>query len=323
LYTEFTGGNDLTNWVEKLNNALKYIDDNLYLEIDYNELSRIAMCPVDVLQRFFVLNAGITLTEYIRRRKLYEALIEIKTTNVKIIDAAIKYGYNSSDTFSAAFRQIYGVAPSQARKKYFKIQPFPRMKFSLNISFLQGGNYMEPTKELPLFIINGANGVGKTTVMDCLFQKQKDYIVIDTTFLINAANHTPEDDFKTYNDICLFLAATVQQIGIPVVLVGCAVPGRYEASGCSKYFTHINYFTLLTDEKTLVARLRKRRQEANFSDLFGQSEDDFSKGAVGHNKWLIENCKEHTATMGYLEYTDITKEEAAVIIDKWILERIV
>ena len=133
----------MVNWVERLNYALAYIDNNLCDEIDFNEISRITVCPVETLQRFFVLNTGITLTEYIRRRKLHEAFIELKNTDNKIIDIAVKYGYDSPDAFSVAFKRIYGVAPAIARNIDITVKPFLRMIFSLNINYIQGEKIMK------------------------------------------------------------------------------------------------------------------------------------------------------------------------------------
>ena len=133
----------MINWVERLNYALAYIDNNLCDEIDFNEISRIAACPAETLQRFFVLNTGITLTEYIRRRKLHEAFIELQNTNEKVIDIAIKYGYESPDAFSVAFKRIYGVSPSMARNSDITVEPFLRMKFSLSISQIQEDEIMQ------------------------------------------------------------------------------------------------------------------------------------------------------------------------------------
>ena len=136
----------MINWVERLNYALAYIDKNLCDEIDFNEISRITACPTETLQRFFVMNTGITLTEYIRRRKLYEAYLELKTTDTKVIDIAVKYGYTSPDAFSVAFKRIYGIAPAMVRSdsdNNITIQPFLRMLFSLNINHIQGEEIME------------------------------------------------------------------------------------------------------------------------------------------------------------------------------------
>ncbi|NLO48860.1 MAG: helix-turn-helix transcriptional regulator [Clostridiales bacterium] len=63
-----------------------------------------------------MLAVGITLTEYIRRRKLSCAALDLKNTNLNVIDIAMKYGYNSQDAFSVAFKRLYGILPAQARQ---------------------------------------------------------------------------------------------------------------------------------------------------------------------------------------------------------------
>jgi len=64
----------IVDWVERLNQAIAYIDKNLDGDISYEEISRITATPISMFQRFFVLIIGITLAEYIRRRKFSCAL---------------------------------------------------------------------------------------------------------------------------------------------------------------------------------------------------------------------------------------------------------
>jgi len=86
-------------WIDKVNQVLTYIERNRYNKIQYEEIEKIILFPIDVLQRFFVLNTGITLAEYIRRRKFSEAVKTLKNSNEKIIDIALKLGYSSPDAF--------------------------------------------------------------------------------------------------------------------------------------------------------------------------------------------------------------------------------
>jgi AraC family transcriptional regulator len=101
--------------LQRLNKLVSYVEENLGGEIDNQTLSRIAACPLAVLQRLFVLITGATLTEYIRLRRLARAADEVRSTNEKVIDIAIKYGYDSSDTFCVAFKRRYGMMPTAAR----------------------------------------------------------------------------------------------------------------------------------------------------------------------------------------------------------------
>lgn len=98
-------------WVERMNQAISYVENHLYDEIDSEEISRIMACPFVIFQRFFIQFTETPLSEYIRRRKLTCAAYEIQNTNNKIIDIALKYGYESSDAFCVAFKRLHGVTP--------------------------------------------------------------------------------------------------------------------------------------------------------------------------------------------------------------------
>jgi len=140
------------SWIEKVNQAFNYIELNLYSEIQYKEIEKIILSPIDVLQRFFMLNTGITLTEYVRRRKLNEAVKALRNSDEKIIDIAIKLGYGSSDAFSLAFKRLYGISPSEARTSDVALKPFPRIIFSLSITYLEGEIIMRNIDEIKSFV---------------------------------------------------------------------------------------------------------------------------------------------------------------------------
>lgn len=84
--------------------------------------------------------SGITISEYIRRRRLTLAALELKDPNVKVIDIAVKYGYQSPDAFTRAFQTFHGVTPSMARNTEQNLKAYPRMTFQLTI---QGGFEMK------------------------------------------------------------------------------------------------------------------------------------------------------------------------------------
>ncbi|MGG0176853.1 AraC family transcriptional regulator [Gottfriedia acidiceleris] len=125
--------------LKNMNDALVYIEENLTSEIDYKELSRRAFCSEYHFKRMFSFLAGISLSEYIRRRRLTVAAFELKDHNKKIIDIALKYGYNSPDSFTRAFQNLHGITPSEARNNGKSLKAFPRMTFQLSI---KGGNEM-------------------------------------------------------------------------------------------------------------------------------------------------------------------------------------
>ena len=104
------------DWPERMSAALDYIEDNLAGEIDFTEAAKLACCSPFYFQRLFLIVSGMTLGEYVRRRRLTLAAKELSSGPVKVIDVALKYGYDSPDAFTRAFRAVHGVTPQAARK---------------------------------------------------------------------------------------------------------------------------------------------------------------------------------------------------------------
>ncbi|HGH7182552.1 AraC family transcriptional regulator [Bacillus luti] len=152
--------------LKHMNAAMRYIENNLTNEIDFKEVARLALCSEYHFKRMFSFLAGISLSEYIRCRRLTLAAFELQNSNVKVIDVAIKYGYNSPDSFSRAFQNLHGITPSEARNSSHSLKAYSPMTFQLSV---QGGNEMnyrieekEPfriigiTKRVPI-VFNGVN----------------------------------------------------------------------------------------------------------------------------------------------------------------------
>ncbi len=137
------------DWVDRLNNAVNYIEDHLtdMDELDYDKLAKIACCSSYHFQRMFAYMAGFTLSEYIRRRKMSLAAVDIKSGNMKIIDVALKYGYNSPTAFNRAFQSIHGTAPSAVKNEGVSIKAFPPITFKITIKGAEEMNYRIETKE--------------------------------------------------------------------------------------------------------------------------------------------------------------------------------
>ncbi|MDO0821899.1 AraC family transcriptional regulator [Desulfosporosinus nitroreducens] len=133
--------------LERMNSALSYIEENLTDEIDFKEVARRACCSEYHFKRMFSFLAGVTLSEYIRRRRLTLAAFDFNNSNLRIIDVAVKYGYNSADSFTRAFQSLHGVTPSEARNNGQSLKAYPPMTFQLSI---KGGiemNYRIEEKE--------------------------------------------------------------------------------------------------------------------------------------------------------------------------------
>jgi AraC family transcriptional regulator len=128
------------DWSERMNAAIGYIEENLAGEIDFNEAAKKAACSLFHFQRMFFAIIGVTPAEYARRRRLTLAARELTSTNSKVIDIGLKYGYDSPDAFTRAFRNVHGVTPQAARAPGVKLAAFPRVSFNIE---LKGGNDMD------------------------------------------------------------------------------------------------------------------------------------------------------------------------------------
>ncbi|WP_432694383.1 AraC family transcriptional regulator (plasmid) [Priestia aryabhattai] len=133
--------------LRNMNRALHYIEENLTNDIDFREVARLALCSVYHFKRMFSFLAGITLSEYICRRRLTLAAFELKDNKRKVIDIAIKYGYNSPDSFTRAFQDLHGLTPSEAKKNGYSLKAYPQMTFQLSIKRGNEMNYRIEEKE--------------------------------------------------------------------------------------------------------------------------------------------------------------------------------
>ena len=127
------------NWITGIGKAIGYIEENLTEDIDYGEAVKRAGSSVFHFQRVFGIICGYTLGDYIRMRRLSLAGQEIIASDKKIIDIAIKYGYDTPESFSRAFARFHGLSPTEARKSG-QIKSFSQLSVKL---ILTGGDTMD------------------------------------------------------------------------------------------------------------------------------------------------------------------------------------
>ncbi|MBQ9951990.1 MAG: AraC family transcriptional regulator [Clostridia bacterium] len=128
------------NWMEGLQAALDYIEAHLTEEIRTEDVAAQAYVSGFHFQRIFSALCGVTLGEYIRYRRLTLAAEELSGGDVKVIDAALKYGYDSPDSFARAFARFHGISPSAAREKGARLNAFAPLRMKI---VLEGGGMME------------------------------------------------------------------------------------------------------------------------------------------------------------------------------------
>lgn len=124
-------------WIIGIQKAIDYIENHITEELDYEEIARAGFSSSYHFQRVFSILCGYTLGEYIRSRRLALAGAELAENKLKVIDAAVKYGYDSPDSFTKAFTKFHGITPSAAREQGAPLRSFTRL--SIKIS-LEGGD---------------------------------------------------------------------------------------------------------------------------------------------------------------------------------------
>lgn len=128
------------DWIERMNSAISYIEDNLTKDIDYKQAAKAACCPNHHFQRMFAFITEMPLSEYIRKRRLTLAAFELQQSNKSVIEIAQEYGYESHSSFTRAFSELHGIAPIAARKSGAKLKAYPRMSFHISV---MGGTEMD------------------------------------------------------------------------------------------------------------------------------------------------------------------------------------
>lgn len=132
--------------------AIEYIEENLTSNIDFNLVAQKAKCSSYHFQRLFSTLVGIPLSEYIRRRRITLAAMEIQNSNIRIIDIAMRYGYDSHSSFTRTFQTIQGVTPSKARIEGVKLMAYPPLNFQFILKGVDAMKYqIVETQPIKLF----------------------------------------------------------------------------------------------------------------------------------------------------------------------------
>lgn len=130
----------MNDWSEGIQNAIRYIEDNLTETLDIRDIAAQAYVSAFHFQRIFGVLCGMTVGEYIRSRRLSLAAQELSRGDIRVIDAALKYGYDSPDSFTRAFTKFHGVSPSAARERGAALKSFAPLRIKLT---LEGGGMMD------------------------------------------------------------------------------------------------------------------------------------------------------------------------------------
>ncbi len=165
---------------------------------------------------------------------------------------------------------------------------------------------------LPLFILTGASGVGKSTVCLELAAKMKDVVVMESDILWRAEFNQPETNYREYRETWLRVCKNISQAGKPVVLCGVGEPTQFEQCIERRYFSQLHYLALICDDQILASRLRSlptRRRSFK---------DEHIKQQVVFNRWLLNNTQNTEPPMTLLDTSEITVDETVEKVERWI-----
>lgn len=130
----------MNTWAEGIHNAIGYIEDNLTSELCIEDIAAKAYVSPFYFQKIFSVLCGFTTGEYIRNRRLTLAAQELSLSDARVIDIALKYGYDSPDSFTRAFIKFHGISPSAAKEKGAQLKAFAPLRIKLT---LEGGTMTE------------------------------------------------------------------------------------------------------------------------------------------------------------------------------------
>lgn len=130
----------MSTWVDGLQNAIAYIEDNLTKDIQIKNVAERAYVSEYHFQRIFTALCGFSVAEYIRNRRMALAASELVAKDVKVIDVAMKYGYDSPDSFTRAFTRFHGITPSAAKEKSAQLRDFVPLQIIIS---LEGATMIE------------------------------------------------------------------------------------------------------------------------------------------------------------------------------------
>ena len=177
--------------------------------------------------------------------------------------------------------------------------------------------HSNPFRQLPLFIVAGASGAGKTTVCRCVTGTLRAVVALDMDILWRAEFNTPADGHRDFFETWLRVAANISQSGRPVLLfgAGAGVPGNIEPCIRRRYFSAVHYLALVCDDQALADRLLARPAWR------GARASGFIEGQQQFNQWF-KDYRDEQPPMTRLDTTHLDEQSAARQVMDWVSERL-
>ena len=173
--------------------------------------------------------------------------------------------------------------------------------------------YKHKFTRLPLFVLTGASGVGKTTVCLALAADMKDFVVMESDILWRDEFNQPATDYRNYRETWLRVCKNISQAGKPVVLCGAGVPAQFEQCIERRYFSSVHYLALICEDDILSSRLRNRPA---WRESF---KNENIQEHIAFNRWLKNHAQKTEPPMSLLDISAVTVSESVTGVKQWLL----
>lgn len=130
----------MQGWIEGFQKSIDFIEENLTEELEIEDIADKAALSPFYYQRIFGALCGMTVGEYIRARRMTLAAQELYRKDIKVIDVAVKYGYDSPDSFAKAFQKFHGIMPSGAKELGAPLRSFAPLHIKIT---MEGGTMLD------------------------------------------------------------------------------------------------------------------------------------------------------------------------------------
>ncbi len=176
--------------------------------------------------------------------------------------------------------------------------------------------YKHPFRQLPLLIVSGASGAGKTSVCKAMIGKLDNVVLLDSDILWRPEYNKPEDNYRDFFETWLRVAKNISQAGRPVILFGAGmgVPENIEPCVERRYFSDIHYLALVCDDDLLAQRLKARPAWR------GSGDQAYIETHVQFNQWFKEQGKRNTP-ISLIDTTNVLLETTVELVKIWIREK--
>ena len=177
-------------------------------------------------------------------------------------------------------------------------------------------NYRHKFVRLPLFVLTGASGVGKTATCIALAARVNDFVPIESDILLLSfvdQLNRPATNYREYREVWLRVCKNISQAGKPVLLCGVGLPTQFEQCVERRYFSEIFYLALVCDDELIASHLRNRAPWPG-----GAPADERIRQEVPFNRWLKANARTTKPPMSLLDTTDLAVDRVAEEVRRWV-----